>query len=153
MGDMASARQGYKTRKSGRVWFYGNQVCLAPKQYFMEGKGELAPRLLKGINTTPRAPKDGWLIHPFIHQRVADTKEKHREEADGRRKSSSCLGDGLGHALAATVSPAWWSHGGVPEPMPWFHQGNCTFYIRRWNKSCFFFTLIYIDECFIHMCS
>jgi hypothetical protein len=30
-------------------------------------------------------------------------KEKHREEADGRRKSSSCLGDGLGHALAAMV--------------------------------------------------
>jgi hypothetical protein len=34
-------------------------------------------------------------------------KEKHREEADGRRKSSSCLGDGLGHALATMVGPAW----------------------------------------------
>jgi hypothetical protein len=45
--------------------------------------------------------------HPSIHQRVAETKEKHREEADGRRKSSSCLGDGLGHALAAMVGPAW----------------------------------------------
>jgi hypothetical protein len=34
-------------------------------------------------------------------------KEKRREEADGRRESSSCLGDGLGHALAAMVGPAW----------------------------------------------
>jgi hypothetical protein len=29
-------------------------------------------------------------------------KEKHREEADGRRKSLSWIGDGLGHAL-----PPW----------------------------------------------
>jgi hypothetical protein len=51
--------------------------------------------------------------HPSIHQRLADTKEKHREEADGRRKSSSCLGDGLCHSLAPIVGPVWWSHGGV----------------------------------------
>jgi hypothetical protein len=51
----------------------------------------------------PRHPKR--VIHPSIHQRAADTKEKHREEADGRRKSSSCQGDGLGHALAAMVGP------------------------------------------------
>jgi hypothetical protein len=50
------------------------------------------------------------------------------------------------HTLAAMVGPVWWSHGGVPEPMPWFHQGNCTFYIRWWYKSCLFFTLIYINE-------
>jgi hypothetical protein len=53
--------------------------------------------------------------HPSNHQRAAKTKEKHREEADGRRNSSSCLGDGLGHALATMVGPMWWSHGGVPE--------------------------------------
>jgi hypothetical protein len=34
-------------------------------------------------------------------------KEKHREEADDLRKSSSFLGDGLGHALATMVGPAW----------------------------------------------
>jgi hypothetical protein len=45
--------------------------------------------------------------HPSIHQRAAETKEKHQEEADGPRKSSSCLGDGLGHALATMVGPAW----------------------------------------------
>jgi hypothetical protein len=45
--------------------------------------------------------------HPSIHQRAAERKEKHREEADGRRKSSCCLGDGLDHALAAMVRPAW----------------------------------------------
>jgi hypothetical protein len=36
------------------------------------------------------------LPHQSIHQRVAGTKEKHREEADGRRKSLNCLGDSLG---------------------------------------------------------
>jgi hypothetical protein len=43
-------------------------------------------------------------------------KEKHREEANNHRKSLSRLGNGLGHALAAMVGPAWWIHGGVPEP-------------------------------------
>jgi hypothetical protein len=38
---------------------------------------------------------------------MLSTKEKHREEVDGRRKSSSFLGDGLGHALAAMVGLAW----------------------------------------------
>jgi hypothetical protein len=47
------------------------------------------------------------LLHPSIYQRVVETKEKHQEEADGRRKSSSCLGDGLGHAIAAMVGLAW----------------------------------------------
>jgi hypothetical protein len=47
------------------------------------------------------------LPHPSFHQRAAETKEKHREEAVSRRESSSCLGDGLGHALATTVGPAW----------------------------------------------
>jgi hypothetical protein len=45
--------------------------------------------------------------HPSIHQRVVETKEKHREEADSCHKSSCCLGDGLGHALASMVGPAW----------------------------------------------
>jgi hypothetical protein len=45
--------------------------------------------------------------HPSIHQRATKTKEKHREEAGGRRESSSCLGDGLGHPLATMVGPAW----------------------------------------------
>jgi hypothetical protein len=87
------------------------------------------------------------LPYPSIHRRAANTKEKHWEEAAGRRKSSSCLGDGLGHALATMVGPTWWSHGGVPEPMPWFHQGNCTLDIRWWYKSCLFLTLSYFDVC------
>jgi hypothetical protein len=66
--------------------------------------------------STPKAPKghkynplgtQGGVIDPSIHQRAADTKEKHQEEADGRHKSSSCLGDGLGHALATMVGPVW----------------------------------------------
>jgi hypothetical protein len=110
------------------------------------------PKAPQGHKYNPLGAQGG-VIDRSIHQRAADRMEKHREEADGRRKFSSCLGDGLAHALAAMVGPAWWSHGGVLEPMPWFHQGNCTFYIQWWYKSCLFFTLIYIDECFIHMYS
>jgi hypothetical protein len=48
----------------------------------------------------------GRHIHPFI------------EESPTRRRSTwrSCLGDGLGHSLAAMVGPTWWSYGGVLEP-------------------------------------
>jgi hypothetical protein len=60
------------------------------------------PRCLSINCLCPRRPP-----HPSIHQRVAEMKEEHREEADGRRKSSSCLGDGLGHALATMVGPTW----------------------------------------------
>jgi hypothetical protein len=84
--------------------------------------------------------------HPSNHQRAADTKEKNREEADGRRKSLSCLGDGLGHALASMAGPAWWSHSGVPEP-----QVVCTFNIRWCNHILSYFDLLQVV--LIHMCS
>jgi hypothetical protein len=58
----------------------------------------------------------GGCWNPSIHQRAADTEEKHREEASSRHKSSRYLGDGLGYTLAAMVGPAWWRHGGVTEP-------------------------------------
>jgi hypothetical protein len=45
-------------------------------------------------------------IHPFIRG-LPRRRRSTREEADGRRESSSFLGDGLGHALAAMVGPAW----------------------------------------------
>jgi hypothetical protein len=90
--------------------------------------------------------------HPSIHQRAADAKEKHWEEADDRHKSSNCLGDGLGRALAAMVGPTWWSHGGVLEPRLEF--------IKSFVPSAFdgnviisYPTLIYIDEYFVHISS
>jgi hypothetical protein len=64
------------------------------------------PKALQGHKYNPLGAQGG-VIDPSNHQRATDTKEKHREEADGRRKSSSCLGDGLGHALAAMAGPAW----------------------------------------------
>jgi hypothetical protein len=45
--------------------------------------------------------------HPSFHHSAAETKENHREDADSRRESSSCLGGGLGHALSAMVGPVW----------------------------------------------
>jgi hypothetical protein len=69
-------------------------------------QGGARPKAPKGHKYTPLGSQ-GEVIDPSIHQRVADTKEKHWEEADDRRKSLSCLGDGLGHALAAMVGPAW----------------------------------------------
>jgi hypothetical protein len=85
---------------------------------FMETKFPSLPRKIscKARWSTPKVPQghkynplgaQGGVINPSLHQRAADTKEKHREEADDRRKSSSCLGDGLGHAVAAMVGPAW----------------------------------------------
>jgi hypothetical protein len=90
--------------------------------------------------------------YPSIHQRATDMKKKHREEADGRCKSSSCLGDGLGHALAAMVGPTWWSHGGVPESRLEFVK---SFVPSTFDGDVIIScpTLIYIDECFAHMCS
>jgi hypothetical protein len=85
---------------------------------FMETKFPSLPRKIscKARWSTPQgSPRhkytplgaQGGVINPFIPQRVAETKEKHQEEADGRRESSSCLGDGLSHALATMVGPAW----------------------------------------------
>jgi hypothetical protein len=83
--------------------------------------------------------------HPSFHQSAAETKEKHREEADGRRESSSCLGDGLGHALAAMVGPEWWSHGGVPEPWLEFVKSFVPSTFGDVIVSCY--TLIYYELC------
>jgi hypothetical protein len=69
---------------------------------FRPVRAPLCPRCLSIYCLCLRRPP-----HPSIHQRVVETKEKHQEEADGRRESSSFLGDGLGHALAAIVGPAW----------------------------------------------
>jgi hypothetical protein len=109
----------------GKVGLQNKKVCTRlilwkPSSILSQGRS----RARQG-GARPNAPQghkynslgaQGGVIDPSNHQRAANTKEKHREEVDGRRKSSSCLGDGLGHALAAMVGPAWWSHGGVPEP-------------------------------------
>jgi hypothetical protein len=82
--------------------------------------------------------------HPSIHQRAAETKEKHQEEAVGRREFSSCLGDGLGHALAAMVGPAWWSQGGVPVPRLEFVK---SFVPSTFGDVISCHTLIYYELC------
>jgi hypothetical protein len=66
VGDIVPARKDCESGKSGRDWFYGNQVPFSPKEDLVQDKVEHAPRLPKGINTTPWAPKEGWSIHPFI---------------------------------------------------------------------------------------
>jgi hypothetical protein len=68
VGDMVPARKGCESGKSGRGWFYGNQVPFSPKEDLMQGKVEHAPRLPKGINTPPWEPKEMWSIHPFIRE-------------------------------------------------------------------------------------
>jgi hypothetical protein len=68
VGDMVPARKGCESGKSGRGWFYGNQVPFSPKEDLVQGKVENAPRLTKGINTTPWAPKEGRSIHPIIKE-------------------------------------------------------------------------------------
>jgi hypothetical protein len=66
---------------------------------FMETKFASLPRKIscKARRSTPQGSQghkytplgaQGGVINPSIHQRAADTKEKHLEEAAGRRKSS-----------------------------------------------------------------
>jgi hypothetical protein len=56
---MMPARKGCESGKYVRDRFYGNQVPFSPKEDVVQGKVEHAPRLPKGINTTPWAPKEG----------------------------------------------------------------------------------------------
>jgi hypothetical protein len=108
------------------------------------------PKAPQGHKYNPLGAPKWWPIQihsPESCQIEWDTPE----EADGRRKSSTCLGDGLGHALAAMVGPMVkpWSS----RVMPCIHQGNCTINIWWWYKSCILLTLIYFDALLIHMCS
>jgi hypothetical protein len=151
-GRYGAGKEGLRIRKIWTRLILWKPSSLLSQERSLARQGGARPKAPQGHKYNPLGAQGG-VIDPSIHQRATDTKEKHREEADDCRKSSSCLGDGLGHALDTMVGPAWWRYGGVPVPMIWFHQGNCTFYIRWWYKSCLLFTLIYIDECFINMCS
>jgi hypothetical protein len=68
-------------------------------------QGGARPKAPQGHKYNPLGAQGG-VFDPSNHQRAANTKEKHREEADGRRKFSSCLGDVLDHTLATMVGPA-----------------------------------------------
>jgi hypothetical protein len=102
----AIGKAGIQNRK---VWT--RLILWEPSSLLSQGRsrarqGGARPKALQGHKYNPLGTQ-GWVIDPSNHQRAADTKEKHREEADGRRKSSSCLGDCLGHALATMVGPTW----------------------------------------------
>jgi hypothetical protein len=105
VGDMVPARKGCE---SG---FWTRLILWKPSSLLSQGRsrarqGGARPKAPQGHKYTPLGAQRG-VINSSIHQRATETKEKHRKEADGRRESSSCLGDGLGHALAAMVGPAW----------------------------------------------
>jgi hypothetical protein len=147
---MVPARKGCESGKFGWGWFYGNQVPSSPKEDLMQRKVEHAPRLPKGINTTPWAAKEVWSIHPFIREPPTWS------EAPGgsrrppevlelpRRWPRPCPSR---HGLPCVVKP-WWSSGSAT----WIRQVICTFNILWWYKSILVFTLIYY-EVLIHMCS
>jgi hypothetical protein len=108
---LTEKHQGARRGRTGPKQAWADRPRPAGLACFGPGSRPLWPRCLSIYCLCLRRPP-----HPSILQIAAETKEKYREEAGGRRKSSSCLGDGLGHALAAMVGPAWWSHGGVLEP-------------------------------------
>jgi hypothetical protein len=101
-----AGKEGLRIRK---IWT--SLILWKPSFLLSQGRsrarqGGAHPKAPHGHKYTPLGAQGG-VINPSFHQRAAETKEKHREEADGRHKSSSCLGDGLGHALAPMVGPAW----------------------------------------------
>jgi hypothetical protein len=61
-------------------------------------------------------------IHPFIREPPT------RRRSTGR-KTTAAASSTFHVCLIFMNGPPWWSHGGVLEPMPSFHQGNYTFYI------------------------
>jgi hypothetical protein len=105
-GIYGAGKEGLRIRK---IWT--RLILWKPSSLFSQGRsrarqGGARPKAPQGHKYKPLGTQGG-MIDLSIHHRAADTKEKHREEADGRRKFSSCLGDGLGHALAAMVGPVW----------------------------------------------
>jgi hypothetical protein len=99
-------KAGLQNRKVWTILILWKPSLLSSQARFRGRQGGARPKAPQRHKYNPLGTQGG-VIDPSIHQRAADTKEKHREEADGRRKSSSFLGDGLGHALAAMVGLAW----------------------------------------------
>jgi hypothetical protein len=145
---MVPARKGCESRKSGRGWFYGNQVPFSPKEDLMQGKVEQAPRLPKGINTPPWAPKEGWSIHSSKSRRdegvaPGGSWRPLRVLELPRRWLRPCPSR---HGWTCVVKP-WWSSGAVT----WIRQVVCTFNIRWCNYILSYFDLLRVM--LIHMCS
>jgi hypothetical protein len=105
-GRYAIVKAGLQNRKVWMRLILWKPSSLLSQERSRARQGGARPKDPQGHKYNPLGTQGG-VIDPSNHQRAADTKEKHREEADGRRKSSSCLGDGLGHALATMVGPAW----------------------------------------------
>jgi hypothetical protein len=110
---LESGRGRYGIGKAGlqkrKVWT--RLILWKPSLLLSQGRsrarqGGERPKAPQGHKYNPLCTQGG-VVDPSIHQRVADTKETHQEEAGSRHKFSSCLGDGLGHALAAMVGPVW----------------------------------------------
>jgi hypothetical protein len=96
--DHAGSNRGGNRDRTGPNWAWADR----PNPLWARFASSFCPRCLSINCLCLRRPP-----HPSIHQRADETKEKHQEEADDRRESSSCLGDGLGHAIATMVGPAW----------------------------------------------
>jgi hypothetical protein len=86
VGDMASQGRAIKQESLDEADF------VKPSSLLSRGRsrarqGGARPKALQGHKYNPLGAQGG-VIDPSIHQRVAKTKEKHREADDGRRESS-----------------------------------------------------------------
>jgi hypothetical protein len=135
MRDMVPARKGYESGKSGRGWFYGNQVPFSPKEDLVQGKVEHAPRLPKGINPSESRRDEGEA--PGGSRRLPRVLEL------PRRWLRPCPSR---HGWPCMVKP-WWSFGAAT----WIRQVVCTFNIRWCNHILLYFDLLWVM--LIHMCS
>lgn len=130
MGDMTSTRKGCETGKSGRGWFYGNLVCLTPKQRSRGTQGEARPKARLGYKYNPLGvPRTS--IDPSI---TREPPNWGTHTGGSRRPPSSTLPrrwlrlDPSRHGWPCVVKP-WWDSGAVPwcikaHYIEWWYQSN-----------------------------
>jgi hypothetical protein len=83
-GRYGAVKEGLRIRK---IWT--RLILWKPSSLLSQGRsrarqGGARPKAPQGHKYTPLGAQGG-VINPSIHQKAAEMKEKHREEADGRR--------------------------------------------------------------------
>jgi hypothetical protein len=112
-GRYGAGKEGLRIKKIWRRLILWKPSSLLSQGRSRARQGGARPKAPQGHKYTP-LDDQGGVINPSSHQRAAETKEKHREEADGRRVLElprrwlrPCPSR---HGWPCVVKP-WWSSG------------------------------------------